>query len=88
MKAQIKKEIILVLANEYPRDLSIGDITKETGRARDTVKKYLKDLEENRYVEESRTVGRAKLFTVGSKIKNLVESQEGEEVSDLLQITD
>lgn len=88
MKGEIRRDIIIALAENHPRDLSIGEITKETGRARGTVKKYLRALAERGYVEESRTVGRAKMFEVGPKLKDIVDSQGGDVIDDILQIAE
>lgn len=88
MKARITREIVLALAQEHPQDMSIGDLTKKTGHARDTVKKYLDALEERDYVKESRSVGRARMFALGPKLTGIVEAGESEAINDLLQLTE
>lgn len=87
MKSEIKKEIVLELVDEHPRDMSIGELSKATGRSRETISKYLKWLSTQNYVEESRKVGRARMFAVGSKLENFT-GDGGEAVDAILQLVE
>jgi DNA-binding IclR family transcriptional regulator len=88
MKAEIKKDIVLALSDEYPRDMSIGELTKSTGRARDTIKKYLNHLEAEGYIKETRTVGRARMFAIGPKLQNFTGEDGGEAINDILRLVE
>lgn len=87
MKSEIKKEIVLELVDEYPRDMSIGELSKATGRSRETISKYLKRLATQNYVKESRRVGRARMFEVGGKLENFT-GDGGEAVDAILQLVE
>lgn len=58
------KHIVECLRKAAPRDLSIEEISKETGIHRNTVSKYVYSLEKEGKIIMSRLIGGAKLYTV------------------------
>jgi DNA-binding IclR family transcriptional regulator len=61
---EVEKSILDLLRKEYPRDLSIEEISEKTGLHRNTVSKYVFGLEKERKVKNLRTVGRAKMYVI------------------------
>ncbi|MGP8069865.1 MAG: HTH domain-containing protein [Candidatus Bathyarchaeia archaeon] len=59
-----EKAILECLKKSAPKDLSIEEVSKETGIGRDTVSKYVYGLEKAGKIILSREVGRAKFYTV------------------------
>ncbi len=59
-----EKAILECIKKSAPKDLSIEEVSKETGIGRDTVSKYLYGLEKAGKIVLSREVGRAKFYTV------------------------
>jgi DNA-binding IclR family transcriptional regulator len=59
---QVEKSILDLLRREYPRDLSIEEISEKTNIHRNTVSKYVFGLEKEGKVRNSRTIGRAKMY--------------------------
>ena len=57
-----KNEILSIIKNAHPNDLSIEEIAKSSRMSRETVSKYIAVLEAEGKVELSRMVGRAKMY--------------------------
>lgn len=80
MRENPRKTILNAIQDFHPQDLSIGELTKETGMSRDTVSRHLKQMEEENLVKVNRKVGRAKMYTRGPKIEKLLEVDTEEEI--------
>ena len=61
---QVEKSILDLLRKEYPRDLSIEEISEKTDLHRNTVSKYVFGLEKEGKVKNSRTIGMAKMYII------------------------
>ena len=61
------KQIVECLRKVAPKDLSIEEISAETGIHRNTVSKYVYALEQSGEITKTRTVGGAKFYTVKGK---------------------
>jgi DNA-binding IclR family transcriptional regulator len=64
MSQETEKLILEFLQKEHPKDFSIEEIAEKTGLHRNTVSKYLFGLEKEGKIKHSRTVGRAKMYTL------------------------
>jgi DNA-binding transcriptional regulator YhcF (GntR family) len=67
MSQQLEQLILCFLRKEYPKDFSIEEIAIETKIHRNTVSKYLFGLEKEGKIKNTRTVGRAKMYTIVNK---------------------
>ncbi|MEM2129196.1 MAG: HTH domain-containing protein [Candidatus Bathyarchaeia archaeon] len=67
MTENLEQKILKCIEAEYPRDLSIEEISKKTGIHRNTVSKYIWGLERQGKVEVLRKVGRAKMYIAVKK---------------------
>lgn len=63
-KEEIRKRIVECLKTAYPKDLFIKEIAVHVGFDRNTVSKHLEVLCAQGVICESRTAGRARLFTI------------------------
>jgi DNA-binding IclR family transcriptional regulator len=61
---QVEKSILDILRKEYPRDLSIEEISEKTNLHRNTISKYVFGLEKEGKVRNSRTIGMAKMYII------------------------
>ncbi|MGD6809763.1 MAG: HTH domain-containing protein [Candidatus Bathyarchaeia archaeon] len=64
MSQEIENTILEFLQKECPKDFSIEELAEKTGLHRNTVSKYLFGLEKAGKIKNSRTVGRAKMYTI------------------------
>jgi DNA-binding IclR family transcriptional regulator len=64
MSQQIENTILQFLKKESPKDFSIEEIAEKTKLHRNTASKYLFGLEKEGKIKNSRTVGRAKMYTI------------------------
>jgi len=62
-----KQRVFRELEKAHPSDLSIGEVAEKTKLSRTTVSTYLKVLEAEGKIENSRKVGRAVFYTLNRK---------------------
>ena len=67
MSQQTEELILNLLQKEHPKDFSIEEIATATGLHRNTVSKYLFGLEKERKIKTTRTIGKAKMYTITKK---------------------
>jgi DNA-binding IclR family transcriptional regulator len=67
MSQNPEQTILIFLQKQYPKDLSIEEIAEQTGLHRNTVAKYLFGLAKEGKVKNSRTIGRAKMYTINKQ---------------------
>lgn len=58
-RREIRLEILQLLKEAYPQDLSIGEVSKRIRVARSTASSWLRILKAERKIEVSRRVGNA-----------------------------
>jgi len=76
---EIKMRIVECLQHAYPEDLPVNEIAISTGISRNTASKYLAVLEAHRIVHLTRKIGKAKLYTLTSKLHPEIQRKEQEE---------
>lgn len=57
-----KKTVLAVFKTAYPNDLSIAEASKHAGVAPNTASTWIKVLNAERMLEESRKIGNAKMY--------------------------
>jgi DNA-binding IclR family transcriptional regulator len=63
MSQETENTILQFLQKEHPKDYSIEEIAEKTKLHRNTVSKYLFGLEKEGKIKNTRTIGRAKMYT-------------------------
>jgi DNA-binding IclR family transcriptional regulator len=67
MSQQTEELILNLLKKEHPKDLSIEEIANATKLHRNTVSKYLFGLQKEGKIKTTRTIGKAKMYTINKK---------------------